>query len=139
KIGLANTVQDRAHGRLQYQVSQNMAVAVIDVLEIVEIDHHQGEGFAVTLSPLPKFVESGVEMPSVVATGERVGDGPVEFFFGHLFGLQFIFLISSLRINQAAQDAAHEKEEADLKELMEMIGGGGLPFWRPSDSANRRR
>ena len=52
-----------------------MAVAVVVLLEMVDVRQEHGERAAEAPRPLYLVRESSHEMPAVVETGERVGDG----------------------------------------------------------------
>ncbi len=81
-------------GELQYLIALQVAVAVVDFFQPVQIEQHKGELLAVAFGAIEFLVAIFLEQPAIIKTGKRVG-GRVELKF-------FEFLI--LHQNRHAQE-----------------------------------
>src|SRR5690606_27742550 len=59
---------------LEHAVAHLVAVRVVDLLEVVEVEHHDGDGLARPLRPLELLVEDLLDVAVVVEAGEAVAD-----------------------------------------------------------------
>ena len=74
-VDLARALADRAGGRLEHAVAREMAEAVVDQLEIVEVEHHEPDRRAEALRALDLARELLLELAAVEQLRQRVGLG----------------------------------------------------------------
>jgi len=77
----------------EYAVAGVVAVAVVDILEVIDVEHQTRHGNVVAGRLGEPCFEEGIERAAIVGAGERVGQG--EFgqtfvFFEKLIQLQFL-------------------------------------------------
>src|ERR1043165_3818141 len=63
---------DASGGFTQQRVASEMAVLIVDALEVIDVDHQAGDGLAEPLGPRELFAQARVEVTSIVEAGEEV-------------------------------------------------------------------
>src|SRR6266545_1444676 len=72
-VGGPNDAQELLCDQFQRSVTRAVAEAVVDALEVVEVDHHQSEAPVVALRERDLALHHPLELASVRETGEMVG------------------------------------------------------------------
>ncbi len=91
-VGFSGVVEQVLHRGLEDPVAYRVAEAVVDYLEVIQIEHQEREGRAPVAGHLPEFRQGLVQMAAVVGRGERIPDGLLEFLLGaFLRQLLFVF------------------------------------------------
>src|SRR3546814_18169550 len=67
-----------------------MAVAVVDQLEIVQVDHDDGQPGAFTAPALKRVMQLLSEKPAVAQPGERIAERQLGQLCGHLPGTESV-------------------------------------------------
>ena len=70
----ANLRLGTARDFLQRLVARQVAEAIVDLLEMIDVDHEAGERLAGTFGARQLFAQPVVEVAPVVPAGEEVGD-----------------------------------------------------------------
>src|SRR5690606_5383578 len=71
-VRLADILPDHISQVLQHAVTYNMAVVVIDLLEVVDVKHDQGKGAAIGFGVVQPFIQSIVELLAVIGAGQGI-------------------------------------------------------------------
>ena len=81
QVGVPQNGTDGVAHLAQHPVAGGVPVGVVEELEVVEVDHHEGEFAAALLGPPPFYGEALMDPPMVVQAGERVSLGQPEHLF----------------------------------------------------------
>jgi hypothetical protein len=100
-------------------VAHRVAVYVVDRLEAVEVDHHQGEPAAVPPQPVESRRHAVLELAAIGKAGERIGEGEVlGAILGALAGVNLASLI--LESPDTEDDQADDAEQHDDDDLVDL-------------------
>ncbi len=103
-------VGQRAGEQLQHAVAETMAVGVVDLLEVVEIEHQHRERIALEVFAVPGECVDGFEQRAAVGeAGQRVGER--EHALLHLLAL-----LDDGQHHEGECDAAQKRDEDDGRE-----------------------
>ena len=115
----------RVGGVLEALVADEVAVGVVEELEVIAIRDEQGEGAAGAMGAAPLMLEAHVEAAAVGDAGEAVLHGELLEAVAGVFELELAFLEMALQEGGAdAVDDEGTEEEAE-GELEVMVGDGG--------------
>ena len=84
EVGRAQRVADQGGGRRQRHVADDVAVGVVELLEMVEVDHHDRQAAAGTGRARRQFGQHVVEPGTVVQAGQRVVERQLAVKFAEL-------------------------------------------------------
>ena len=73
QVGLAQRDAHAVGERLEHVVARGVAVRVVDLLELVHVDHHERQRLAVPLGQRDLALQELLHRPAVVQAGQRVG------------------------------------------------------------------
>ena len=100
KIGSAQGAAKRTGRELQHLIALQVAEAIIDVLELVQVEDDDGQVLDVALGAVEFLVAVLVEKASIVEAGERVGGGV------YLQFLEFVILHEDGHAQKIHRDAS---------------------------------
>jgi len=73
EIGLSQCDADAVGKRLEHMIAGGMAVGVVDLFEVIEVDHHQGQGIVVPFAEGDFALKQLLHRPAIEQAGEGIG------------------------------------------------------------------